>query len=698
MKSFVVLLLYLLPLLASATPLKTSPKIVPLDAVFKSITDDGPARLRITTGIEKEYPGVTIHAPQDGWDFSVAEALSVAVQNLGDKEIRVSCRVDPMGATNWTDWVTAYITLAPGQRNVLLVPLLPKFPPQLAAKVFGMRGLPGGLKADRGLNGRIIERILFFVQNPSEQQCFEISELKTVDETHSLVWLGMGEEEFFPMIDQYGQFVHVNWPGKISQASDFVDRRAAEDQDLKAHPGPKDRNKYGGWKDGLQKEATGFFRTEKVGGQWWLVDPEGCLFWSHGIDCVRGNSGTTPVRDREYLFAGLPEEGTPGAAFFGTGGWAPHGYYEGRGRYRTFDFTGANLLAKYGSVWRSVFFERAHVRLKSWGLNTMGNWSDPEVCRMQKTPYVGSVWMKGNPIQGSEGYWGPFPDPFDPELEASLRRGMADQMKQKTVGDPWCLGYFVSNELSWGDETSLSMGALKSPPEQKAKQVFVEVLQNKYGEIASLNSAWHTQHKSWDALLRSTEAPAVENAGDDLRAFYTQIAERYFELCRDVLKEVAPHQLYLGCRFSSVNDRAVHAAAKYCDVVSYNKYKTSLEDLVLPEGVDKPVMIGEFHFGALDRGMFHTGLVPVSDQTARAAAYKNYVISALQNPSVVGAHWFQYGSQAFTGRGDGENYQIGFLDICDTPYAETIDACREISADLYRIRGASGVREVLRQR
>ena len=44
-------------------------------------------------------------------------------------------------------------------------------------------------------------------------------------------------------------------------------------------------------------------------------------------------------------------------------------------------------------------------------------------------------------------------------------------------------------------------------------------------------------------------------------------------------------------------------------------------------------MIGEFHFGALDRGMFHTGLVPVENQAARAQAYKDYVLGAARHPS-----------------------------------------------------------------
>jgi len=58
----------------------------------------------------------------------------------------------------------------------------------------------------------------------------------------------------------------------------------------------------------------------------------------------------------------------------------------------------------------------------------------------------------------------------------------------------------------------------------------------------------------------------------------------------------------------------------------------------------------------------------------------------LTNPQIVGTHWFQYGDQAFTGRGDGENYQIGFVDITDNPYPEIIEAARKIGYQLYQIR------------
>ena len=62
---------------------------------------------------------------------------------------------------------------------------------------------------------------------------------------------------------------------------------------------------------------------------------------------------------------------------------------------------------------------------------------------------------------------------------------------------------------------------------------------------------------------------------------------------------------------------------------------------------------------------------------------------ALNNPQIVGTHWFQYSDQAFTGRGDGENYQIGFIDIGDRPYPEIVEAARKIGYRMYQERTKS---------
>jgi len=494
----------------------------------------------------------------------------------------------------------------------------------------------------------------------------------------------------FPLIDRFGQYRHRSWPGKTETPDDLQRQREAEWKDLQEHPGPKAWDTYGGWMDGPQLRGTGFFRVEKHQGRWWLVDPDGSLFWSHGIDCVRWSSGVTPITDRMHYFEPFPAAGTPEAKFLGQQTWAPKGYYQHfQGHpFETFNFTGVNLLRKYGPQWPTAFARLTHARLFSWGMNTIGNWSDADIYLLRKTPYVATCSPAGRDvrqIEGSTGYWGKFPDPFHPGFRAGLRRAM-DQQQGKAGGDPWCLGFFVHNELGWGDETSLAVAALASPADQPAKLAFVGDLKTKYVSIERLNAAWRTKHASWDALSAATDPPDKQKAGEDLKAFYTRLAEEYFRTCREEVHRAAPQQLYLGCRFAWVNDRAAQAAAKYCDVIAYNLYKRDIAEFRLPAGIDKPVIVGEFHFGALDRGLFHPGLQKTANQQERAAMYKSYVQGALRNPAIVGTHWFQYGDQATTGRGDGENYQIGFLDICDTPYPETIAACREVGYAMYAYR------------
>jgi hypothetical protein len=415
-----------------------------------------------------------------------------------------------------------------------------------------------------------------------------------------------------------------------------------------------------------------------------MVDPQGRLFWSHGIDCVR-STNATPITNREHYYRDLPQAGSPFAKFYSKGSWAPHGYYKDHSPYRTYDFSQANFLRKYGPDWAGAFSEITHSRVKSWGMNTIANWSDANIYLMRKTPYVCTISFGAKRLEGSKGYWGKFYDVFDPSFREGLQRRLASE-KDKAVGDPWCIGFFVHNELAWGDEVSLAEAALISPAEQQAKKIFVDDLKAKYTTIEKLNVSWGAEHATWKALLQSKRAPDKKKAQADLTAFYTRTAETYFRTIREELKKVAPNQLYLGCRFAWVNDRAARAATKFCDVVSYNRYSYSVEEHRLPDSIDMPTIIGEFHFGALDRGMFHTGLKKTDNQQDRAAKYKSYVSGALRNPHIVGTHWFQYKDQATTGRGDGENYQIGFIDICDKPYPEIVRTCRQIGYSLYEYR------------
>ncbi|HYW43336.1 MAG TPA: hypothetical protein VE959_10805 [Bryobacteraceae bacterium] len=43
---------------------------------------------------------------------------------------------------------------------------------------------------------------------------------------------------------------------------------------------------------------------------------------------------------------------------------------------------------------------------------------------------------------------------------------------------------------------------------------------------------------------------------------------------------------------------------------------------------------------------------------------------AAADPHCVGVHWFTLYDESALGRSDGENYNIGFLDVCNRPYDE----------------------------
>ena len=103
-------------------------------------------------------------------------------------------------------------------------------------------------------------------------------------------------------------------------------------------------------------------------------------------------------------------------------------------------------------------------------------------------------------------------------------------------------------------------------------------------------------------------------------------------------------------------------------------------------GVDLPVMIGEFHFGALDAGQPATGLEAVASQAERAKAYRYYCERSAVHPSGVGCHWFQCYDQFALGRFDGENYNIGLFDITLRPYAEMAAAVQAASGAVYAVK------------
>ncbi len=640
------------------------------------------------------WPGVRFVAGKayETKDWSSAGGLALDLRNPGNEPLEVHVRVDDSEkADGHNHCRTGTATLAPGERVTLVMPF--------GAAVSGMKAGPP-LTSDPAARVMIANRTEPF--DSSHIVAFLIF-LAKPEQPRSLELLGVRwqpKADLRGIVDRFGQYSRAEWPGKLHEEGELAQRRVEEERWLRANPPPADRDEFGGWSAGPQLKATGFFRTALVtegreipdasrstldaprSARWWLVTPTGHLFWSVGSTCVRPEAGG-PVRGREEMFACLPD------------GAEKAGYV---------DFYRLNLQRKYSEDWRAGWVAASCARLPAWGFTTIANWSDEATYRPHKVPFTATAHGGRLPFISAEEYKhapGPahrLPDFFSekfPQLyEAAIAKATAEWRD-----DPWCIGYFVDNELAWDTWAQMGTGtdyltareAIAAPPALAGRQAFVKLLQAKYGTVEAFGKAWGVTVGSWDDPVRIKSSQFNEASRADCSAFMTALGERYFSVVSAAVKKCAPKQLYLGCRFAIRPKEVVAVAAKYCDVVSFNIYA----DTVDPEkwksinDLGKPVVIGEFHFGATDRGMFHPGLRPTANQAERAKAYANYVRSAAAMPAMVGCHWFQYADEALTGRFDGENYNIGLVSVTDTPYPELRDAARAVNAQVYQLHNAS---------
>jgi hypothetical protein len=489
-----------------------------------------------------------------------------------------------------------------------------------------------------------------------------------------------------PFIDAFGQYRHATWTGKVASDADITAQAAAETADLAARPTPAGINGWGGWLAGPALQASGRFRVEQVDGRWWLVDPDGRLFFSHGITTLFHLSSITLVGpERQAWFADRPWEREPGLLVDLSA------HLPGAAQTRGFSFFDLNQRRKHGPDWKAAAFDLAHRRLRSWGFNTIGNWSEPEFCAARRTPYVRTIPAPSPlPSITNDGRRMKLRDPFDPGFAPALAAALQSKDAVSSLRDPWCIGWFIDNELDW--HVGVVAAVLRAPAAQPARRAFRDLLERRHGgDIAAAARAWHAAWTSWEACLADT-AIAVPKDGPgaaDAAAYLELYAETYFATVAKVLHEADPQALYLGCRFVNAKETpaAVYAAcARHADVISVNPYVAEPRIQPAANGIDRPFLATEFHFGGEDRVMPRAGVGPPI-KTSRAEAYRRYVEAALRDRRWVGTHWFQWCDQPATARfRDDENLNCGFVDVTDRPYEDLVGAARELAARMYQLR------------
>src|SRR5207302_7668246 len=103
-------------------------------------------------------------------------------------------------------------------------------------------------------------------------------------------------------------------------------------------------------------------------------------------------------------------------------------------------------------------------------------------------------------------------------------------------------------------------------------------------------------------------------------------------------------------------------------------------------------LVTEWFFAAREnrtgnRNNGHLMTVGTQAERARGGAAATRNFAAL--PEIVGAQWFQYYDHPKGGRGDGEDYNFGLVDVDDRPYEQLTEALASANREAPAIHAAA---------
>jgi len=359
---------------------------------------------------------------------------------------------------------------------------------------------------------------------------------------------------------------------------------------FKPEPTNDSKNSYGS--DVSKKyNATGFFRVEKQGNRWWVIDPLGYRNIQVVINSLR--SGKSP-KSNEAL----------------------------------------NKKFKNKSKWISQTVDS----LIHYGFNGSGSWSEDELIiennRRTKNLFTycpnlnfmsGYGKERGGTIQlaGNTGYPNQCIYVFDPEFEVYCETRALELSKK--AEDPNLFGYFSDNEMPIG------LANLEG-----------------YLNLDNKSDSGYLAAKKW---LEQKKISQAEITDKDRSEFAGLVAEKYYSIVSNAIKKYDPNHMYLGSRLhggSKKVESIISAAGKYCDILSINYYGDWSPDALLIDMWDtignKPFMITEFYTKGMDVGLANTSGAgfTVRTQKDRGQAYQHFCLALLASKSCVGWHYFKY--------------------------------------------------------
>lgn len=528
------------------------------------------------------------------------------------------------------------------------------------------------INLDRGTRRPLtgVDSIGFRMNNPvGGNQTIEIRDIHLAVDDPGDAYLGDK-----PVVDEFGQWNLGEFEGKVHSLDELKADWAKEDAEIAAMKtvAPK-YSQYGGNLN-YKVKGSGFFRVEKIDEKWWFVDPDGYLFLSLGANGTGPNTNANSSPPKGAYTYAPPAGFDPSALGIRRGGRPGGNPNQTQNKTQTDSAVMIgywNLYRHYGS---EQLMEKARQkvvdRMTLWGMNTMGGWS---TTGENPKPYM--TYVRPGRTNNIFGLIDIYAKGFNQRVEESIKTAV-----QATAGNKMLIGYFIGNEPSFCNQENrlaeLIMEANDTVPLKQAFKAYIE----KHGASTESN-----------------------------KAFAYETFREYVKVVCTTTKKYDPNHLILGIRFGrGVPTQEVLKISKdYFDVYSFNNYgmnpmvennvnygtmtvsekPAAAERNIFNEIYDVtglPMIIGEFHFGTTDRALGES-LVRVNSQEERGIAFQNYSEAAFSHPALIGLSWFQWNDQEMFGRGDGENYNIGLVDITDRPYPHLVDAIKNVMNNSYEV-------------
>ncbi len=390
----------------------------------------------------------------------------------------------------------------------------------------------------------------------------------------------------------------------------------------------------------------GFFRLETERGIWWLVDPQGRRFFSRGVAQV--NMGVALDR---------------------------------------FDPAAPAYCAMRFSPSPEKWQQATLGRLAAWGFNSLGTGADDALIAARSLPYLVTAGM-GAAIGM------PWADPATPEARTKLREVAGGLLKYRA--DPLLIGYTLDGALGWWDESLLLHAMRQAAAKEPVKARLLAKLRLAYrGDLRRFEEdfALEPAPKSFEDLAGAFKRASFRPGRRPLlvEEYVEELARDFYRAATEELRKVDPNHLVFTDRLPGyVPQPVVRAAAPFVDGFAVNYDTFAPQGWASPSVFDaivrlarKPVLVTETYFAAEqnrsgDRNR-NGGYRTVRTQAERATGAAGLVRSLARHPGVVGVHWYQWADQPPAG--DGEDFNLGLVDLKDQPYEELTAALAAVAPE-----------------